>query len=50
MIAEEVALLNQDRGTGLEKAIDQIYGERLLQPTGRQLDAVDGAQVVTSTG
>jgi hypothetical protein len=32
-IAEEVALLNQGRQTGHEKAVDWIYGERLLQPT-----------------
>jgi hypothetical protein len=32
-IAEEVALLNQARETGHEKAVDWIYGERLLQPT-----------------
>ncbi len=30
-IAEEVALLNQDREAGHEKAVDWIYGERLLQ-------------------
>jgi hypothetical protein len=35
-IAEEVALLNQDRETGHEKAADWIYGERLLQPTEAQ--------------
>jgi len=32
-IAEEVALLNQHRETGHEKAVDWIYGERLLEPT-----------------
>lgn len=35
-IAEEVALLNQDRETGHEGAVDWIYGERLLQPAGAQ--------------
>jgi hypothetical protein len=35
-IAEEVALLNQVRETGREKAVDWIYGERLLQPTEAQ--------------
>ncbi len=35
-IAEEVALLNQVRETGHEKAVDWIYGERLLQPTEAQ--------------
>ena len=30
-IAEEVALLSQDRETGRDKAVDWIYGERLLQ-------------------
>ncbi len=35
-IAEEIALLNQDRETGHEKAVDWIYGERLLQPTEAQ--------------
>jgi hypothetical protein len=34
--AEEVALLNQDRETGHEKAVDWICGERLLQPTEAQ--------------
>ena len=32
-IAEEIALLNQERETGHEKAVDWIYGERLLRPT-----------------
>lgn len=32
-VAEETALLNQDRETGRDKAVDWIYGERLLQPT-----------------
>ncbi len=31
-IAEEIALLNQNRETGHEKAVDSIYGEQLLQP------------------
>jgi hypothetical protein len=31
-IAEEIALLRQDRDTGLEKAVDWIYGERLPEP------------------
>ena len=35
-IAEEIALLNQDRETGYEKPVDRIYGERLLQPTEAQ--------------
>jgi hypothetical protein len=35
-IAEEIALLNQDRETSHEKAVDWIYGERLLQPTEAQ--------------
>jgi len=35
-IAEEVALLNQHRETGHEKAVDRIYGERLLEPTEAQ--------------
>jgi hypothetical protein len=30
-IAEEVALLNQHRETGHEKAVDCVYGERLLE-------------------
>jgi hypothetical protein len=35
-IAEEVALLNQGRETGREKAVDWIYGERPPQPTEAQ--------------
>lgn len=35
-IAEEVAVLIQDRETGHEQAVDWIYGERLLQPTAAQ--------------
>jgi len=35
-IAEEVALLNQHRETSHEKAVDQIYGERLPQPAEAQ--------------
>jgi hypothetical protein len=31
-IAEEIALLNQDRETGRDKAVDWIYGERLPTP------------------
>jgi hypothetical protein len=31
-IAEEVALLSQNRDTGHERAVDWIYGERLLEP------------------
>jgi hypothetical protein len=36
-IAEEVALVNQGRESGREEAVDWIYGERLLEPTGGQL-------------
>jgi CRP-like cAMP-binding protein len=36
-IAEEIALLIQDRETGHEQAVDWIYGERLL-PSGGTLD------------
>jgi len=32
-IAEEIAMLSQDRETGHEQAVDWIYGEHLLQPT-----------------
>ena len=35
-IAEEVALLNRGRETGHEKAVDWIYGERLMLPTEEQ--------------
>jgi hypothetical protein len=35
-IAEEIALLTQDRRTGHEEAVDWIYGEQLLQPTAAQ--------------
>jgi len=32
-VAEEIALLSQDREAGHEQAVDWIYRERLLQPT-----------------
>jgi hypothetical protein len=35
-IAEEIALLNQDWDAGHERAVDWIYGGRLLQPTEAQ--------------
>jgi hypothetical protein len=35
-VADEVALLGQDREAGHEQALDWIYGERLLQPTTAQ--------------
>jgi hypothetical protein len=35
-IAEEVALLSQDRETSREQAVDWIYGERLRQSAGTQ--------------
>jgi hypothetical protein len=36
-IAEEVALLNQDRETGHGKAVDYVCGERLQEPAEAQL-------------
>jgi hypothetical protein len=35
-IAEEIAVLTQDRETGHEQAVDWIYGQRLLQATTAQ--------------